>query len=110
MPLIKAIEKELPLVAELPEEWQKDIALWLSRYVVAYDNSLTKSSEELRSLRDEEIKAFEQRFGLKGNKCSASPIEAGVVKDSTVHAAGLRRRANKRKPPRRATSTVLSTI
>jgi hypothetical protein len=67
MPLIEAIEKELPLVAELPEEWQEDIALWLSRYIVAYDNSLTKSSEELRSLRDGEMKAFEQRFGLKGD-------------------------------------------
>jgi hypothetical protein len=65
MPLIKEIEKELPLVAALPEDWQKDIALWLSRYVVAYDNSLTKSSEELQSLRDGEMKAFEKRFDLK---------------------------------------------
>jgi hypothetical protein len=64
MPLIKAIEKELPLVAALPEEWQTDIALCLSRYVIAYDNRLTKSSEELRSLRDDEMKAFEKRFGL----------------------------------------------
>lgn len=47
MPLIKEFETYLPLVAELPKEWQKEIALLVSRMVIAYDNRLTKSSEEL---------------------------------------------------------------
>ena len=64
MPLIKEIERELPLIGSLPEEWQKDIALVLSKYLVAYDNKLTKSSKELKALRDEEMEAFQRRLGL----------------------------------------------
>jgi len=65
MPLIKEIEKEIPFVAELPDDWQKDIALVLARYVIAYDNRLTKSSQELQALRDREIEEFRKRFGVK---------------------------------------------
>lgn len=65
MPLLNDIEKQLPLVAELPDEWQKDIAIILSRHLVAYDDRLTKSSRELRELRDREIEDFNRHFGLK---------------------------------------------
>jgi hypothetical protein len=65
MPLIREIEKQMPLVADLPEEWQKDIAIILSRYVVAYNDRLTKSSKELQALRDREIEDFQKHFGLK---------------------------------------------
>jgi hypothetical protein len=64
MPLIKEIETELPLVAELPEDWQKDVALILSKIVVAYDNTLTMTPQEQKDHRDREIAAFQRRFGL----------------------------------------------
>lgn len=65
MPLIEEIEKELPLVSVLREEWQKEIALTLSKYLVACDDSLTKSSDELKDLREQELEAFRRRFGLE---------------------------------------------
>lgn len=66
MPLVEEIEKQLPLVAELPEDWQKDIALILSKFVVAYDNTLIMTPEEQRALRDREIDEFQQRLKLRG--------------------------------------------
>lgn len=65
MPLIQEIETELPLVAELPEEWQKDIALILSKIVIAYDNTLTMTPQEQKEHRDREMAVFQRRFGLK---------------------------------------------
>lgn len=47
----------MPLVAEIPVEWQKDIALVLSKFVLAYDTSLTMTPEEQKAERDREIKA-----------------------------------------------------
>lgn len=64
MPLIKEIETELPLLAALPEEWQKDVALILSKVVIAYDHTLTKTPEEQKAQRDEELAAFRRRFIL----------------------------------------------
>ena len=55
MPLIKEIEGALPLIATLPDEWQKDIALVISKFVVAYDKSLTMTAEERKDERDREI-------------------------------------------------------
>ena len=65
MPLIKDIESELPLVAELPEEWQKDIALMLSKFVIAHDNTLIMTPDEQRAEREREISAFQLRYKLK---------------------------------------------
>lgn len=62
MPLIKEIENTLPLVARLPEDWQKDAALLLSKIVVAYDNTLTLSPAEQREQRDQQIEAFMRRY------------------------------------------------
>jgi len=55
MPLIKEIDGALPLIANLPEEWQKDVAYTLTRFVVAYDKSLTMTAEEQKAERDREI-------------------------------------------------------
>jgi hypothetical protein len=64
MPLIKEIEVELPLLAALPDEWQKDVAVILSRVVIAYDHTLTMSPDEQKARRDEELAAFQRRFSL----------------------------------------------
>ena len=61
MPLIKDIEGALPLIATLPDEWQKDIALVISNFVVAYDKSLTMTPQEQKAERDREIAAALQR-------------------------------------------------
>ena len=55
MPLIKEIEGALPLIATLPEAWQKDIALTISKFVIAYDKSLTMTPEAQKAGRDREI-------------------------------------------------------
>lgn len=62
MPLIRQIEHELPLIAELPREWQMEIALLLSRFIVAFDNTLTKTVEEQRIERERELATFRQRY------------------------------------------------
>jgi hypothetical protein len=62
MPLIRQIEHELPLIAELPREWQLEIALVLSRFIVAYDNTLIKSEEEQRTERERELATFHRRY------------------------------------------------
>jgi hypothetical protein len=61
MPLIKEIEGALPLIATLPDEWQKDIALVVSKFVIAYDKSLTMTAEEQKAERDREISAALER-------------------------------------------------
>jgi len=61
MPLIKEIEGALPLIVTLPEEWQKDIALFVSKVVIAYDKSLTMTPEEQKAERDREIEAALQK-------------------------------------------------
>jgi hypothetical protein len=62
MPLITQIEHELPLIAELPREWQMEIALVLSKFIIAYDNMLIKTPEEQRAERDREIASFKERY------------------------------------------------
>ena len=62
MPLIQQIEFELPRIAELPTEWQMEIALVISKIVVAYDNTLTKTPDEQREERARELAAFQARF------------------------------------------------
>ena len=62
MPLIKQIEHELSLIADLPREWQMEIALVLSKFIVAYDNTLTKSVAEQQAERDRELATFQQRY------------------------------------------------
>lgn len=57
MPLIKEIDAALPMVAEMPVEWQKDIALVVSKFVLAYDKNLTMTREEQKAERDREIEA-----------------------------------------------------
>lgn len=66
MPLIKEIEGALPLIATLPEEWQKDIALTLTKFVIAFDKSLTMTPEEQKAERDREINDALQRTRLDG--------------------------------------------
>lgn len=55
MPLIKEIEGALPLIATLSEDWQMDIALAISKFVIANDPSLTMTPEEQNADRDLEI-------------------------------------------------------
>ena len=62
MPLIQQIEHELTLIADLPREWQMEIALVLSKFIVAYDNTLIKSVDEQRGERDRELAAFQERY------------------------------------------------
>ena len=50
------------MIAELPREWQMEIALVLGKFIVTYDNTLTKSGDELQAERDRELAAFQQRF------------------------------------------------
>lgn len=52
MLLIKEIENKLPLVATLPEDWQKDVGLMPSLIIVAYDDTLTMTPDERRARRD----------------------------------------------------------
>ncbi len=53
--------RALPLIATLPEEWQKDIALVVSKFVIAFDKSLTMTPEEQKAERDREIAAALQK-------------------------------------------------
>ena len=62
MPLIKQIEHELSLIGDLPREWQMEIALVLSKFIVAYDNTLTKSVAEQQAERDRELAGFQERY------------------------------------------------
>jgi hypothetical protein len=62
MPLIQQIEYELPQIAMLPTEWQMEIAVVLSKFIVAYDNTLTKTPEEQRAERDRELAVFQERY------------------------------------------------
>jgi hypothetical protein len=55
MPLIKEIEDVLPLMAELPEEWQKDLALVISKTMLAHDRTLTMTPAEQKADRDRDI-------------------------------------------------------
>lgn len=64
MSLIKEIEVELRLVAALPDEWQRYIALLVSRVVVAYDNTLTKTPNDQQESLDRELLEFRQRFEI----------------------------------------------
>jgi hypothetical protein len=61
MPLIKDIQEALPFLAELPEEWQKNVALAITNIMVAYDNTLTMTPAEQRELRDKDISAALKR-------------------------------------------------
>ena len=62
MPLIEEIETALLEVAELPHDQQKDIAVMISRMVMVFDDTLTKTVHEQGAQRDEELKAFRQHF------------------------------------------------
>jgi len=62
MPLIKEIEGALPLIATLPEDWQKDIALFVSKVVIAYDRTLTMTTDEQKAERDREISEALQKL------------------------------------------------
>jgi hypothetical protein len=62
MSLIQQIEHELPLIAELPREWQMEVALVLSKFIVAYDNTLVKTDDEQRAERERELAAFQKRY------------------------------------------------
>ena len=62
MPLIKQIEHELSLIADLPREWQMEVALVLSKFIIAYDNTLIKTPDEQRTERDRELAAFQERY------------------------------------------------
>ena len=50
------------MIATLTDEWQKDIALTLTKFVVAYDKSLTMTPEEQKAERDREIADALQRI------------------------------------------------
>jgi hypothetical protein len=55
MPLIKELEGALPMVATLPDEWQQDIVLLMTRLIIAFDKTLTMTAEEQKAERDREI-------------------------------------------------------
>lgn len=85
MPLIRQIEHELPLIAELPREWQMEIALVLSRFIVTFDNTLTKSVDEQRLDRERELAAFRQRYASWDVDLSGAPTSKGGPNDGVVH-------------------------
>jgi len=62
MPLIKEIEGALPLIATLPEDWQKDIVLFVSKVVIAYDRTLTMTPDEQKAERNREISEALQKL------------------------------------------------
>lgn len=62
MSLIQQIEFELPRIAELPVGWQLEIALVLSKFIAAFDTSLTKAEAEQNDERDRELTAFQERY------------------------------------------------
>jgi hypothetical protein len=82
MPLIQQIEYELPQVALLPTEWQMEIALVISKFIVAYDNTLTMTPAEQRAERDRELTAFQQRYRSDGSERQLVPKGGN---DSAVH-------------------------
>jgi hypothetical protein len=62
MPLIKEIKTALLEVAELPDDLQKDIAVMISRMVMVFDDTLTKSVREQWAQRETELESFRERF------------------------------------------------
>jgi hypothetical protein len=52
MPLTKEIEDALPLIAQMPEEEQKEIARRLSIRAAAIDHARTLTTPELMKLMD----------------------------------------------------------
>jgi hypothetical protein len=50
MPLAEEMRTVLPLVSELPERQQREIAESISRYVVAYDYAQTMTLEQIVKL------------------------------------------------------------
>lgn len=62
MPLIKEIETALREVTQLPDDLQKDIAVMISRMVMVFDDTLTKTVREQWVQRETELEWFRQRF------------------------------------------------
>jgi hypothetical protein len=65
------------MVAEMPVEWQMDIALAISKFVLAYDKNLTMTLDEQKAERDREIEAainHERRgAGVTGRASDQNP-------------------------------------
>jgi hypothetical protein len=68
MPLIQQIEYELPQVALLPTEWQLEIAVAISKFIVAYDKTLTMTPGEQWAERDRELAAFHELYRSEGSE------------------------------------------
>jgi hypothetical protein len=63
MPLIKEIEIALPFVAEMSEDWQRDVARFISSMVTSFDNERTMTMEQRRRLSDLDRVEIERRLG-----------------------------------------------
>lgn len=61
MPLINEIENALPLIAEMPEQEQKDIARQLSIRAAAIEQTRTLTTPELMKLMDLAMADFADR-------------------------------------------------
>lgn len=62
MALIKEIEIALPFVAEMPNEWQLDVARFMSSLVTSHDNERTMTREERERLSALDGAEFERRL------------------------------------------------
>jgi hypothetical protein len=63
MALIKEIEIALPFVAEMSEDWQRDVARFISSMVTSFDNERTMTMEQRRRLSDLDRAEIERRLG-----------------------------------------------